>query len=81
MPTHEIARLRIAQSPEGRRIFPRMTVLENLQMGAVDREPAHFDEDLERVFALFPRLKERLRPARRHAVGRRAADAGDRAAR
>jgi branched-chain amino acid transport system ATP-binding protein len=60
MATHEIAKLRIAQSPEGRRIFPRMTVLENLQMGAGVTEPAHFDEDLQRVFALFPRLKERL---------------------
>jgi branched-chain amino acid transport system ATP-binding protein len=59
-PTHEIARLRIAQSPEGRRIFPRMTVLENLQMGAEIDQLAHFDEDLERVCTLFPRLKERL---------------------
>ena len=56
----QIARLRIAQSPEGRRIFPRMTVLENLQMGATVDDYAHFDEDLERVFALFPRLKERI---------------------
>ena len=60
LPTHEIARLRIAQSPEGRRIFPRMTVLENLQMGAAIDDLAHFDEDLERVTALFPRLRERL---------------------
>ncbi len=52
-------RLRIAQSPEGRRIFPRMTVLENLQMGASINDFAHFTEDLERVFAMFPRLKER----------------------
>jgi branched-chain amino acid transport system ATP-binding protein len=59
MPTHEIARLRIAQSPEGRRIFPRMTVLENLQMGAAIDGYAHFDEDLGTVFSLFPRLKER----------------------
>jgi branched-chain amino acid transport system ATP-binding protein len=59
LPTHEIARLRIAQSPEGRRIFPRMTVLENLQMGAAIDGYAHFDEDLGRIFALFPRLKER----------------------
>ena len=58
--THEIARLRIAQSPEGRRIFPRMTVFENLQMGAAIDNLAHFDEDLERVTRLFPRLKERL---------------------
>jgi branched-chain amino acid transport system ATP-binding protein len=58
--THEIARLRIAQSPEGRRIFPRMTVLENLQMGASIDKLAHFDEDVEKVFTLFPRLKERI---------------------
>lgn len=57
---HEIARLRVAQSPEGRRIFPRMTVLENLQMGAAIDKLAHFDDDLERVTVLFPRLKERL---------------------
>jgi len=60
MPTHEIAHLRIAQAPEGRRIFSRMTVLENLQMGALVTDAAHFSEDLERVFALFPRLRERL---------------------
>jgi branched-chain amino acid transport system ATP-binding protein len=60
MPTHEIAHLRIAQAPEGRRIFSRMTVLENLQMGAVVTDAAHFKQDLERVFALFPRLQERL---------------------
>ena len=58
-PPHEIARLGIAQSPEGRRIFPRMTVMENLQMGAALADPAHFDEDLEWVFSLFPVLKER----------------------
>ncbi len=61
LPTHEIAKLRIAQAPEGRRIFARMTVLENLQMGAVTAEPNHFEDDLQRVFTLFPRLKERLR--------------------
>src|SRR5260370_36420657 len=61
MPSHEIARLRIAQSPEGRRIFPRMTVLENLQMGAGVDRAANFPAELERVFALFPRLAERLR--------------------
>ena len=60
MPTHEIARLRIAQSPEGRRIFPRMTVLENLQMGASLDNLKYFDEDVEKVFTLFPRLKERI---------------------
>ena len=59
LPTHEIVRRGIAQVPEGRRIFPRMTVLENLQMGATIADPAHFQHDLERVFALFPRLAER----------------------
>ena len=58
-PTHEIMRMGISQSPEGRRIFPRMTVLENLQMGAAFVDPTHFDSDLEEVFDLFPRLKER----------------------
>ena len=58
--THEIARLRIAQSPEGRRIFPRMTVMENLQMGASLDNLKYFDEDVEKMFTLFPRLKERI---------------------
>ncbi|CAN0655037.1 ABC transporter ATP-binding protein [Nitratireductor aquimarinus] len=60
MPTHEIVSLGIAQSPEGRRIFPRMTVMENLQMGAALVDPEFFDEDLAKVFKLFPRLKERI---------------------
>jgi branched-chain amino acid transport system ATP-binding protein len=60
LPTHEIARLRIAQSPEGRRIFPRMSVYENLQMGASIDGLAHFEHDLERMTTLFPRIKERL---------------------
>jgi branched-chain amino acid transport system ATP-binding protein len=60
LPTHEIARLKIAQAPEGRRIFVRMTVMENLQMGAAVADAAHFESDVERVFALFPRLKERI---------------------
>lgn len=59
MPTHEIIRLGIAQSPEGRRIFGRMTVMENLQMGAQLVSDDHFDDDIKRVFDLFPRLKER----------------------
>ena len=60
LPTHTIARLRIAQSPEGRRIFPRMTVLENLQMGSIIAgDPGGFDNDLERVCTLFPVLKAR----------------------
>jgi branched-chain amino acid transport system ATP-binding protein len=60
MPTHEIARLRISQSPEGRRIFARMTVQENLQMGASLDNLQYFDEDVRKVFDLFPRLKERI---------------------
>jgi branched-chain amino acid transport system ATP-binding protein len=60
LPPHEIARLKLAQAPEGRRIFARMTVMENLQMGATVAVPADFDRDLERVLTLFPRLKERL---------------------
>jgi branched-chain amino acid transport system ATP-binding protein len=59
LPTHEIVHRGIAQAPEGRRIFPFMTVLENLQMGASSTDPAYFEEDLERVFTLYPILKER----------------------
>lgn len=59
LPTHMIARKRIAQSPEGRRIFPRMSVLENLQMGANLDNLKYFKEDVEKVFTMFPRLKER----------------------
>jgi branched-chain amino acid transport system ATP-binding protein len=61
VPTHRIARLGIAQSPEGRRIFAPMTVLENLELGAfarTDREAIR--QDLERVLTLFPRLRDRL---------------------
>jgi branched-chain amino acid transport system ATP-binding protein len=60
VPTHEIARLGIAQSPEGRRVFPRMTVHENLQMGAALHGGRFFAEDLDKVVALFPRVGERL---------------------
>ncbi len=59
MPTHEIMRSSIAQSPEGRRIFARMTVMENLQMGAGIAPPEHFEDNLKRVYDLFPVLKER----------------------
>lgn len=58
--THHIARMSVAQVPEGRRIFPRMTVLENLQIGAALTDGENFDEDLARVCDLFPRLKERM---------------------
>ncbi len=57
--TYNIVRRGIAQSPEGRRIFPRMTVLENLQLGATTSDPQYFDEDVARVFKLFPILEER----------------------
>ncbi|HPT50681.1 MAG TPA: ABC transporter ATP-binding protein [Accumulibacter sp.] len=57
--THAIARRGISLVPEGRRIFPRMSVLENLQMGAVLGEPANFAIDLKRMHALFPILEER----------------------
>ncbi|MET0538795.1 MAG: ABC transporter ATP-binding protein [Xanthobacteraceae bacterium] len=60
LPTHEIAALNIAQAPEGRRIFLRMSVMENLQMGAALSNAKYFDADLQRVFAIFPRLRERL---------------------
>jgi len=60
LPTDRIVRLGIAQSPEGRRIFPRMSVLENLELGAFARKDREaIAPDLERVFALFPRLRER----------------------
>ncbi|HKI91000.1 MAG TPA: ABC transporter ATP-binding protein [Gaiellaceae bacterium] len=60
MPAHEVVRLGIAQSPEGRRLFPRMTVTENLEMGAFQRtDKGAFKGDMDRVFTLFPRLAER----------------------
>jgi branched-chain amino acid transport system ATP-binding protein len=59
-PPHTVVKMGIAQSPEGRRLFPRMSVLENLEMGAFQREDrSTFQEDLDRVFELFPRLHER----------------------
>jgi branched-chain amino acid transport system ATP-binding protein len=58
---HAIIARGIAQAPEGRRIFPSMSVLENLQMGAVPTNGAYFDEDVQEVFTLFPRLQERQR--------------------
>ena len=59
VPTFQIIRSGLSHSPEGRRIFPRMTVLENLQMGAVASDPAHFNDDLGLVFDLSPILGER----------------------
>ncbi|HEX2098767.1 MAG TPA: ABC transporter ATP-binding protein [Rubrobacteraceae bacterium] len=61
-PAHDMIRRGIAQSPEGRKIFPRMTVLENLEMGAYHRnDRSETKEDMDRVFDLFPRLKERAK--------------------
>jgi branched-chain amino acid transport system ATP-binding protein len=61
VPAHDIVKLGVSQSPEGRRIFPRMTVQENLEMGAFGRtDKPGIAEDVERVYALFPRLRERL---------------------
>jgi branched-chain amino acid transport system ATP-binding protein len=60
VPAHDIVKRGIAQSPEGRRLFPRMTVTENLEMGAFQRnDKAGIREDMDRVFELFPRLQER----------------------
>jgi len=60
-PAHEIVAKGISQAPEGRRIFPRLTVLENLEMGAFQRvQGPEMAADFERVYSLFPRLKERL---------------------
>jgi branched-chain amino acid transport system ATP-binding protein len=63
LPAHEIVGLGVAQSPEGRRIFPRMTVRENLDMGAFTRKDAEQRQDLEHILELFPILKERARQA------------------
>jgi branched-chain amino acid transport system ATP-binding protein len=61
-PAHDMIRRGIAQSPEGRKIFPRMTVLENLEMGAYHRsDRSEIKEDLDRVFDIFPRLRERAK--------------------
>jgi branched-chain amino acid transport system ATP-binding protein len=61
LPPHEVAVRGVAQSPEGRMIFPRMSVLENLEMGAYARkDKTGFNDDIDRVFNLFPRLKERI---------------------
>jgi branched-chain amino acid transport system ATP-binding protein len=59
LPSHQVAKLGIAHSPEGRRVMPKMTVTENLQIGAHVCDPAHFEADKEKVFELFPRLGER----------------------
>ena len=63
-PTHEVTKLGVSQSPEGRRIFGRLTVRENLEMGAFNRDDEEgIAEDFERSLVLFPRLRERLKQA------------------
>ena len=79
LPTHEIARLGVAQSPEGRRIFPRMSVLENLQMGGAARRFRAFRRGYRARLLDLPAPEGARRAARRHLVGRRAADARHRA--
>ena len=73
------AHLGIAHVPEGRQVFPSLTVMENLEMGAyTEAGRRDWRRNIERIFAWLPVLAERRAPARRHALGRRAADAGDR---
>jgi branched-chain amino acid transport system ATP-binding protein len=62
-PAHKLVKAGIGHAPEGRRIFSRLSVLENLQMGAYSRTHAEMRDDLDRVVALFPRLQERLKQA------------------
>ena len=61
LPSHEIVRRGIAQAPEGRRIFPRLTVIENLQLGATVADAGYFTRDLARAFDLFPILEQRAK--------------------
>ena len=62
VPAHEIVGMGVSQAPEGRRVFARLTVQENLEMGAFQRtDAAGVKRDMERVFGLFPRLKERIK--------------------
>ena len=60
LPPHEIVRLGVAHVPEGRRVFPRLSVMENLKTGAYTRRAGAIGDDIDRVFTLFPRLKERM---------------------
>ena len=78
-PSYRVCNLGIGQVAEGRQVFPTLTVAENLDMGAMlPRAKAQREANRERVFALFPQLEGAAAPGGRHAVGRRAADAGDR---
>ena len=77
-PSMRIVEAGLVQVPEGRRVFPNLSVRENLELGSYRRGRAARAQNLERVLAIFPRLNGAAGAARRHAVGRRAADAGDR---
>ena len=78
--TEAIVDLGVALVPEGRRLFPKLTVLENLMLGAFRKAARrNIDRNLALAFETFPALEGAARPARRHHVGRAAADAGDRA--
>ena len=77
-PPHTIVALGISHVPEGRAILKRMTVLDNLRMGAYVRSDAEVARDIDAVFARFPVLAERRAQMAGDALGRRAADAGDR---
>ncbi len=78
MDPDKVMRLGMSHVPEGREVFPFLSVRENLRMGAYTRrDPDGVAQDLETVFGYFPVLQRARRAARRLAVGRRAADAGD----
>ena len=77
--THQIARRGLALVPEGRQVFPELSVLDNLVLGAHSRKDADRDDEIAGLLERFPRLKERLDDPRRAPLRRRAADAGDRA--
>ena len=79
LPTHKVIAAGIACIPEGRKVFPKLTVEENLRLGAYqETSDAVTQERMAEIYRLFPRLAERRAPARRHHVGRRAGDGVDR---
>ena len=80
LPTHKVVAAGIACIPEGRKVFPKLTVEENLRVGAYqERSEAVTRARIDEIYGIFPRLAERRAPARRHHVGRRAGDGVDRA--
>ena len=75
---YQVIRLGVGYSPEGRRVFPQLSVLDNLRVASSPATPPSCRTASQRIYGYFPRLKERAQPARRQPLGRRAADAGDR---